>query len=179
MPDTSHIQLLSTIIYLTLIFASVIISVMGSMNIIAFLTRKKIHVKEEIIRNRNIGIALVLSSFIWTIGRMCLESIKPIMNVWYNTFASGFDARSAVAFIVGIVVSLLNALIIGAIAVFLSVKILMIINKDINEWEEIKRGNIAVGIVIAVTVVVVGMFFESIISYIVMNIFDFSFMQAG
>lgn len=176
MPDTSHIQLLSTIIYLTLIFASVIISVMGSMIIIAFLTRKKIHVKEEIIRNRNIGIALVLSSFIWTIGRMCLESIKPIMNVWYNTFASGFDTRSAVAFVVGIVGSLLNALIIGAVAVFLSIKILMIINKDINEWEEIKRGNIAVGIVISVTVVVVGMFFESIISYIVMNIFDISFM---
>ncbi len=176
MPDASNLQLLSTIIYLTLIFISAIISVMGSIIIISFLTRKKIHVKEEIVRNRNIGIAIVLGSFIWTIGRMCFESIKPIMNVWYNTFASGFDSRTALLFAIGIVGSMLNALIIGAIVVFLSIKLLMVMTKDINEWEEMKRGNIAVGIVIGITVVVVGMFFEYIISYIVMHIFDISFM---
>lgn len=176
MPDASNLQLLSTIIYLILIFVSAIISVMGSMIIISFLTRKKIHVKEEIVRNRNIGIALVLGSFIWTIGRMCFESIKPIMNVWYNTFASGFDSRTALLFAVGIVGSMLNALIIGAIVVYLSIKLLMVMTGDINEWEEMKRGNIAVGIVISITVVAVGMFFEYIISYIVMHIFDISFM---
>ena len=176
MPETSNLQLLSTIIYLILIFVSAIISVMGSMIIISFLTRKKIHVKEEIVRNRNIGIALVLGSFIWTIGRMCFESIKPIMNVWYNTFASGFDSGKVLLFAVGIVGSMLNALIIGAIVVFLSIKILMVMTRDINEWEEMKRGNIAVGIVISITVIVVGMFFEYIISYIVLHIFDISFM---
>lgn len=176
MPDASNLQMLSTIIYLILIFVSAIISVMGSMIILSFLTRKKIHVKEEIVRNRNIGIALVLGSFIWTIGRMCFESIKPIMNVWYNTFASGFDSRTALLFAVGIVGSMLNALIIGAIVVYLSIKLLMVMTGDINEWEEMKRGNIAVGIIISITVVVVGMFFEYIISYIVMHIFDISFM---
>ena len=49
----------------------------------------------------------------------------------------------------------------------------MILIKDIDEWEEIKQGNIAVAIVISITVVVVGMFFESIVSYIVINIFRF------
>lgn len=176
MPDASDLELLSTIIYITLIFISAIISVMGSIIIISFLTRKKIHVKEEIVRNRNVGIALVLGSFIWTIGRMCFESIKPIMNVWYNTFASGFDSRTALLFAMGIVGSMLNALIIGAIVVYLSIKLLMVMTRDINEWEEMKRGNIAVGIVISITVVVVGMFFEYIISYIVMHIFDISFM---
>jgi len=176
MPDASNLQLLSTIIYLILIFVSAIISVMGSMIIISFLTRKKIHVKEEIVRNRNIGIALVLGSFIWTIGRMCFESIKPIMNVWYNTFASGFDTSKALLFAVGILGSMLNALIIGAIVVYLSIKLLMVMTRDINEWEEMKRGNIAVGIVISITVIVVGMFFEYIISYIVLHIFDISFM---
>ncbi len=169
---TDKLQFFSTLVYVTLIFASVIISVMGSMIIISFFTRKKVDVKEEILRNRNVGMALVLSSFIWTIGRMCFESIKPIMNVWYNTFASGFSVKTAFSFVVGILGSLVNALFIGAITVYLSIKVLFILNKDINEWEEMKRGNMAVAIVIAVTVVVVGMFFESIISYIVMHIFN-------
>ena len=143
---------------------------MGSMIIITFLTRKKIQVKEEIVKNKNIGIALVLGSFIWTIGRMCFESIKPIMNVWYSSYASGFTAKSIFSFVLGIFGSLLAALLIGAIAVYLSIKVLTVINKDINEWEEMKLHNVAVGIVISITVIVVGMFFETIVSYIVMNI---------
>ncbi|MCP4154987.1 MAG: DUF350 domain-containing protein [bacterium] len=176
MYEPSHLQFFSTLIYLSLIFGSVIISVMGSMIIITFLTRKKIEVKEEILRNRNVGLAMVLGSFIWTIGRMCFESIKPIMNVWYNNYASGFSVKSGFNFVAGILGSLLNALVMGALTVLLAVKVLMVITKDINEWKEIKRGNVAVAIVIAVTVIVVGMFFESTISYIVMNImnvFDF------
>ena len=49
----------------------------------------------------------------------------------------------------------------------------MVLTRSINEWEEIKDGNHAVAIIISVTVVVVGMFFESIISTIVVNLFDF------
>jgi uncharacterized membrane protein YjfL (UPF0719 family) len=171
--ETSNLELFSTILYILLIFLSVIISVMGSMIIITHLTRRTIYVKEEIVKNRNIGIALVLSSFIWTIGRMCIETIRPIMNVWYNTYASGFSLKSVLIFMLGILGSLLIALIVGAIIVFLSMRILMVINKDINEWEEIKRGNTAVALIISITVVVVGMFFESIVSNLVINLFNF------
>ncbi len=173
MYETPGLELLSTIIYVILIFASVILSVMGSIIILTFLTRPQIDVKEEIAYNQNIGIALILSSFIWTIGGMCLESVKPIMNEWYNTWASGITFKSALTFAAGILGAMLNALIIGAITVYLALKILMVLIKDIDEWEEIKQGNIAVAIVISVTVIVVGMFFESIVSYIVMNIFRF------
>ncbi|NIM14681.1 MAG: DUF350 domain-containing protein [Candidatus Aminicenantes bacterium] len=171
--ETPGLELFSTIIYIFLIFASVIISLVGSIVFITFLTRRKIDVKEEIVYNRNIGIALVLGSFIWTLAQMCLESVKPIMNSWYSRFASGFTFKSALSFAFGIVGALVNALLIGAITVYLSVKVLMIINKDIDEWEEIKEGNIAVAIVIAVTVIVVGIFFKSIIGYIVWTIFSF------
>ena len=173
MYETPGLELFSTIFYLILVFASLILSVIGSMIILRLLTHRKIDVKEEIVYNRNVGIALVLSSFIWTIGQMCITSIKPIMNVWYSQFASGFTFKTAISFTVGILGSLLNALIIGAVTVFLALKILMIINKGTDEWQEIKRGNMAVAIVISITVIVAGMFFESIISYIVTNIFSF------
>ncbi|MCP5045895.1 MAG: hypothetical protein GY940_01890 [bacterium] len=171
--ETPGLEVLSTLIYLVLVFASVIISVFGSMMIIASLTRRKIDVKEEIVYNRNVGIALVLGSFIWTIGQMCLEALKPIMNVWYSNYATGFTFGSAMKFTVGILGALLSSLFIGAIVVYLAVKTLMIINKDINEWDEIKRGNVAVAIIISITVVVGGMFFESIISYVVTSIFGY------
>lgn len=170
--QTDNLQLLSTLMYLGLIFASVIISVIGSMTIISFLTRKKIDVKEEIVCNRNVGMALVLGSFTWTIGRMCFQSIKPIMNIWYDRFASGFTLKPLFSFLLGIVGSLLVAIIIGAVTVYFSIKVLAVITKDINEWQEMKRGNVAVGIVISITVIVAGVFFESIVSYIVMRIFD-------
>jgi uncharacterized membrane protein YjfL (UPF0719 family) len=172
MNATPTLELLSTIMYLILVFVSVIISVMGSVYILSFLTRRKIDVKKEIVKERNPGIALVLGSFIWTIGQMCISSMKPIMNVWYNYFASGFSLKTVLSFAAGTLGSLLSALVIGAITVYFSLKVLMMITKDIDEWEEIEQGNIAVAIVISITVVVVGMFFESIISYIVTNIFS-------
>lgn len=173
MYEKEGIEFFSTLIYLILVFASVIMAVMGSIIILSALTRRRIDVKEEIVYNRNVGIALVLSSFIWTIGQMCLSSAKPIMNIWYGNYASGFTFKSGFLFTIGILCALATALIIGAVAIFLSLKILMAITKGINEWQEIKHGNMAVAIVISITVIVVGMFFESIISYIVTNIFNF------
>jgi hypothetical protein len=172
---TPGIELFSTMVYLLLIFLSVVISVMGSIMIIFFLTRRKIDVKEEIVFNQNVGIALVLGSFIWTLARMCLEAVKPIMNNWYGGYASGFTPVSALGFVGGIVGGLLSSLLIGVITIFLSLKVLTVVNKDIDEWEEIKQHNVAVAIVISVTVIVVGTFFQSIIGYIVSSIFSFSF----
>jgi len=170
MAQTTNLQFLSTVIYIVLILLSVIISIMGSIIIISRLTRK-IDEKEEIVKNRNIGMAMVLGSFIWTLGSMCLETLKPIMNGWYNNYALGFTFKSGFGFFLGALGSLVIALIFGAITIFISVRILMIINKDIDEWEEIKTGNIAVALIISVTVLVVGKFFESVISTIVISLF--------
>ena len=117
--------------------------------------------------------AMVLGSFIWTLGSMCLETLKPIMNAWYHNYALGFTFKSVFGFFLGVLGSLVIALIFGAITIFISVRILMIINKDIDEWEEIKAGNLAVALIISVTVLVVGKFFESVISTIVLSLFKY------
>ncbi|MCK4890330.1 MAG: hypothetical protein KAS97_10395 [Candidatus Aminicenantes bacterium] len=165
--ENTLLLVLSNLIYLLLIFSSVIISVFGSIIIIRFLTRQKIDVREEIVVNRNIGIALVLGSFIWTLGRLCFETIKPIMNVWYSGYYSGFSLKSSLKLLYGISISLSIALLTGAITIYFAMKVLMVINKDINEWEEIKNGNNSVAIIISVTVIVIGLFFESILSTII------------
>jgi hypothetical protein len=172
MGESFSIQLFPTIIYLILIFVSVIMAVLGSIVLLTFFTSKSIRVKEQIVEKKNIGVALVLGSFIWTIGRMCFESIKPIMNSFYMNVASGFTLKTILFFIIEIFLSLLLALLMGAIIVYLSVKLLMVITKDIDEWEEIKQKNIAIAVIISVTVIVVGMFFEAIVSDIAMNISD-------
>lgn len=170
----TYLNVVSTIVYIILIFISAVITVLGSLLIITWLTRKQIDVKEEIVRNRNIGIAIVLGSFIWTIGRMCLETVTPIMNAWYSGWASGFSFISGLLLAGGMIASLLIALIIGTFTVFMSIKILMIFTRDINEWEEIKNGNLAVAVIIGITVVVVGMFFEPVVSSVVVNLFKFN-----
>lgn len=178
--ETQQIQLISTLIYLLLIFLSAVIAIYGSLIIIPFLTGKFFlkysdlrFKKLEIIKSSNVGIALVLSSFIWTIGRMCLETVKPVMNAWYHGYSAGFSFITSIKLIFGILGSLITALIIGAIAIYLSIKIIMTLTRGIDEWEEIRKGNTAVAIVLSVTVIVVGMFFESIISSIVINFFNF------
>ncbi len=173
MNEMSQLGILSTVIYLVLIFLSSIVSVLGSIGIIRFLTRKSIDVKEEIVKNKNMGISLVLVSFIWTIGRMCSETVRPIMNAWYSGYASGFTFKTILIFSLGFLGSLFVALISGALIIFLSMRILMVLTRDIDEWLEIKHGNTAVALVIAATIFVVGMFFESIISIIVIHMFGF------
>lgn len=165
--ENTFLLVLSNLIYLLLIFSSVIISVFGSIIIIKFLTRQKIDVREEIVVNRNTGIALVLGSFIWTLGRLCFETIKPIMNVWYSGYYSGFSLKSSLKLLYGISISLSIALLTGAFTIYFAMKVLMIINKDIDEWEEIKNGNNSVAIIICVTVIVIGLFFESVLSTII------------
>lgn len=162
----------SSLFYLFLIFVSVIVAVMGSLLLIRLLTRRRIDVKEEIVQNCNLGIAMVLASFIWTIGSMALETIKPIMNAWYGFFAEGGIRFAGLgAFLGRVFGSMLLALVIGAVTVMMSIKVLMVINRDINEWEEIKGGNTAVAVVLAVTVIVAGLFFQSVVSYMVVNLF--------
>lgn len=171
--DTT-LNVISTIVYVILILISAVITVMGSLMIIPWLTRKQIDEKEEIVQNRNVGIAIVLGSFIWTIGRMCLEAIRPIMNAWYSGWASGFSFASGLLMAGKILASLLIALLVGTFTVFMSVKILMFLTKDVNEWEEIKNGNLAVAIIIGITVIVVGMFLEPVVSSIVVQLFKFA-----
>jgi hypothetical protein len=172
MMETNGFNLLSTVIYLAVIFAAAIISVLGSIWIMAFLTRKSIQEKQEIVQRHNIGTAMVLGAFIWTIGHMCYETIKPIMNVWYVNYPAGIGLKTGLLFFLGVIASLLVALVSGALVVFLALKLLMGITRDIDEWKEIRSGNIAVAVVIGVTVIVLGMFVESIISSICLTLFN-------
>ena len=159
--------LVSNLVYLLMIFISVIISIFGSILIIKYLTRQKIDVKEEIVENRNIGISLVLGSFIWTLGRLCFETIKPAMNAWYAGYYSGFSVKSSLKLVSGISMSLFIALLAGAATIYFAIKILMILTRDIDEWEEIKNGNYSVALIISITVIVIGLFFESILSTLI------------
>ena len=172
MIENNGLHLLSTMIYLAVIFAAAIISVLGSIWIMAFLTRKSIQEKKEIIQRHNVGTAMVLGAFIWTIGHMCYETIKPIMNVWYINYPAGIGLKTGLLFFLGVIASLLIALVSGALVIFLALKLLMGITRDIDEWKEIRSGNIAVAVVIGVTVIVLGLFIESIISSICLMLFN-------
>ena len=168
--ENTYLLIVSNLVYLLLIFASVIIAVFGSMLIIRFLTRQKINVKEEIVENRNTGIALVLGSFIWTLGRLCFETIKPAMNAWYSGYYSGFSLKSSLKLVSGVTASLGIALLAGAFTIYFAVKVLMVFTRDIDEWDEIRNGNYSVAIIISITVIIIGMFFESILSTIITNL---------
>ncbi len=168
--DNTFLMIISNIVYLLMIFASVIISVFGSILIIKFLTRQKIDVKEEIVYNKNIGIAMVLGSFIWTLGRLCFETIKPAMNAWYSGYYAGFSLKSSLKLFGNISLSLFIALLTGAFTIYLAIKILMVLTRDIDEWAEIKKGNYSVAVIISITIIVIGFFFESILSTIITNL---------
>jgi len=168
----SSINLISTVLYLVLLFMSAIVSILGSIWIIQFLTRRDYEEKKEIIRHHNIGVAMVLGAFIWTIGRMCLETIKPIMNTWYTQYSAGVSLKIALYFSLGVLLSLMIALLSGALVVFLAMRLLMVLTKDIDEWKELRKGNMAVAVIVSVTVIVLGMFFETIISQLVLALFN-------
>lgn len=172
MIGNSGFNLLSTAIYLAVSLTAGIISILGSIWILTFLTRKSVHEKREIVRHKNIAPALVLGAFIWTIGHMCFEAIKPIMNVWYINYPGNIGFKTGLLFVLGTLASLLMALILGALVVFLALKLLIGLTRDIDEWDEIEKGNHAVAVIIGITAIVLGMFIESIVSTISLALFN-------
>ena len=154
MPDS--IALVSGLVELLLSFVLGILVAFGAFRLFARLTKDMDEVDE--IRKNNVAVAVVLVSMVVSTGLVARAAIYPVIGALQSALVSelGPGAVAAVAGRGVLYVLLSFAGAAGAIAT--GTKIFLRLTRDIDELAELRRNNVAVAIVLAGFILVMGLF---------------------
>lgn len=113
---------------------------------------------EQELKNRNVGIAIVLAAGLIAAGMIVRNGIFPVVSMVRLAFTSN-GAYLPLWEVAG--VALLQLMLVFAAAIFslsVSLRTFSRLTRTIQEGTELKAGNPAVGIVLAAVVLVIGLF---------------------
>ncbi len=154
MPET--IPLVSGLVELLLSFVLGILVAFGAFRLFAKLTKDMDEVDE--IRKNNVAVAVVLVSMVVSTGLVARSAIYPVIGALQTVLLEepGLGAVAAVAArgLAYVLLSFAGA--VGAIAT--GTKIFLRLTRDIDELAELRRNNVAVAIVLAGFILVMGLF---------------------
>ncbi len=105
------------------------------------------------LKSNNIAIAIQVSAFIFSMMILIKASLLPAYDTLGYVMDQSFTVGLLVVTIIRIVVYFVLAAILAFILLWLAMKWFMMLNKSINEMEEIKNNNIAVAIIIAILLI--------------------------
>jgi uncharacterized membrane protein YjfL (UPF0719 family) len=155
---------LSTLAYFLILVIIALTTVFGAMLLISVFTRE-IDEKKEIIEKKNIAAGIVFLSFFWSVGMIIFETISPIMQKWYDLFSPGLSFLLLLRFLLFVLIVELGALLISVVIIYFSLKLIHLITRNINEWEEIKNQNVSLALVMGAVIIFLGYVFKSFIVY--------------
>lgn len=115
--------------------------------------------EEDEIKNNNIAVAILSGSFIFAMGLMMKSSVDPLIQsifraIFYNE--SGILGHLSIALLQFIV-----SLFISIVSLWIGVKGFTLLTHNINEFEEIKKNNIAVSILMASIIITLALFLQN------------------
>ena len=120
-----------------------------SLKIFTFLT-KDINETEEL-KNNNIAVSILVSSFLFCIMLLIKASIGPSMEtLGFAMIPVNISLKTVGFAILRIIIMFLISAIFAFIFLWVSVIVFMLLTSKINEMQEIKKNNIAVSIIVAV-----------------------------
>lgn len=154
--DDQYIGLVVGGTHLVLSFVLAIASTYGSFRIFDFLT-KDINENEELNAN-NIAVAVVLSGMLLSAAIVVKQVLSPAMSTFETFLYDGFSVAALAQFIGYFLGYLAGTLLITVIAIWLAIISFLKLTRGIDEFAEIKKGNIAVAVVLAVSIVIMGYF---------------------
>lgn len=154
MPET--IPLVSGLVELLLSFVLGILVAFGAFRLFARLTKDLDEVDE--IRKNNVAVAVVLVSMVVSTALVARAAIYPVIGALQSALVEepgpGAIAALALRGVAYVLLSFAGA--VGAIAT--GTKVFLRLTGDIDELAELKRGNVAVAIVLAGFLLVMGLF---------------------
>lgn len=123
-------------------------------------SRFSINIDEESeLQNNNISVALLSGSLIFSLGYMMKSSVYPLVRDFFNILFH-FEGN-AVSMLTGfglIILQFAAALAISVCSLWLGIKGFSWLTKNIDEFEEIRRNNIAVAILMSVIIITLALF---------------------
>ena len=111
----------------------------------------------EELKQGNAAVGIVLTAIIISLATVTQSGIAGLTGALMNVSASG-DYIMAV---IGGAVQLIVGIVMAVIAIWLAISILDRITKDIDEPAELKKGNVAVAIVMAGVLIAVGFIIQA------------------
>ena len=120
----------------------------------------------EELRKGNTAVAVLLSAMLWAGGSIVKEGIYPVVNlVRLQLTSPGLGVGSPII----VVIALLHVLLVFIVAVFtisLGLRFWGRLNRTLLWGDELKKGNLAAGIVLAGVVLVLGNFMSDGVSHL-------------
>ncbi len=118
--------------------------------------------EEEEIQKNNIAVAILSGSFIFAMGLLMKTSVNPLIQ---SIFRAIFYNDSGVAAVLGnLSISLLQfvaTLLISIASLWFGVRGFTWLTRNIDEFEEIRKNNIAVAILMASIIITLALFLEN------------------
>lgn len=120
-------------------------------------TNPDYHAEEEMKKN-NVGVAVLLAALLVSAGLIVREGVYPVTNLVRLYFTSPVDYVAGWQLVLLIACHLLLVFVVAVYTISLSLRFWGRLTPNISEGQELKKGNLAVGIVLAGVVAVMALF---------------------
>lgn len=154
--DDQYIGLISGGTHLVLSFVLALVSTYGSFRIFDFLT-KDINENEELNAN-NVAVAVMLAGMLLSSAVVIKQVLTPMMATFESYLYAGLSVLSVTKFVGYFLAYIFGTLFITVIAIWVAISVFLKLTHGIDEFAEIKKGNVAVALVLAVAVLIMGYF---------------------
>jgi uncharacterized membrane protein YjfL (UPF0719 family) len=119
---------------------------------------------EEEMKKNNLGVAILLAAMLVSAGNIVREGVSPVVSLVRLYFTSTVAYVNAWQLVALIVMHLLLVFVVAVYTISLSLRFWGRLTPNINEGAELKKGNVAVGVVLAGVVAVMSLFISEGVS---------------
>lgn len=151
--------LIAGLVQVVLALLTAVLFVYAAFSFFRSMTRNIDEMKE--LANNNISVGLLSGSIIFSIAYIVKSSIEPATDALSQVLRSADSAILDYLKVTGIMLGhILIAGILSFFSVYLALRLFMGLTRHLDELAEIRRNNIAVGILVAVIVISIALFIE-------------------
>jgi len=169
------IGLICGIVHLVLSFILALLATFGAFRIFDKLTRDIDEVSE--LKANNVAVSVMLSGMLLSSAIIMKTVIQPAISTLQVYLYEGITGL-AILKVVGFVVAYIaGAMVLGIAALWGAVWCFMALTRRIDELAEIKKNNVAVAIVLAVVLVIMGLFLADGINSLLRAVIPFPTYQ--
>lgn len=143
----------SIVVFLLQLFIGILFAILSVYLALRFYDKMTSGIDEiKELKKGNIAVAIILGALMLSIGNIIQKGV----NQFDNIILSGISLPLFILAFILAIVQLSIVVLIAIISIYVSIRVMDSMTADIDELQEIKKGNIAVALVVAVVIYLVS-----------------------
>ncbi|VVB70627.1 Uncharacterised protein [uncultured archaeon] len=119
------------------------------------------------LKKGNVAVGLLLAAIIYGISSIVASGVGNLTNLLsFDTLSGSVSASSVLVNLVLGIVQLVVSILVAVVAIYVALRVLDGITTEINEMIEIKKGNVAVAILMVAVILAVSLVVSSSLGYL-------------